>query len=167
MASAHVTRYVHQSKHTRLGTFLRGKLERVRTAGKRNNEEMERERKRQGLYVVVERVGGGDVTVILATPTHILQPLPQWEKYVFLQHAIMTDYSAAFEASETLGRMKQECCGQYCVLTCKSVYCITCRLLNHKISSVVLTCPKCYLQCYYMLITCLQWFNRDLLQEWW
>lgn len=48
--------------------------------GKRNKEERERKRKRQGLYVVVERVGGGEVTVILATPTHILQPLPQWKK---------------------------------------------------------------------------------------
>lgn len=52
-----------------------------RDSGKeRNKEERERKRKRQGLYVVVEGVGGGDVTVILATLTHILQPLPQWKK---------------------------------------------------------------------------------------
>lgn len=83
MASAHVTRYIHLPKHTRLGTFLRGKLERVKRVGKRNKEEKGRKRIRQSLYVVVKRVGGVNVTVILATQTHILQPLPQWKKMFF------------------------------------------------------------------------------------
>lgn len=89
--------------------------------GKRNKEERKRKRMRQSLYVVVERVGGGDVTVILATLTHILQPLPQWEKNAFLQHAITTDYRSAFVASEALRRMKQTCCVLYWVLTCMCV----------------------------------------------
>lgn len=93
--------------------------------GGKEKKEGGRERERYWFDVVVRRERGGvrrDVTVTLATLTHILQPLPQ-RKNVFLQHAITTDYRSAFIASELLARMKEAVCAVHiCECKCMHVY---------------------------------------------
>lgn len=121
--------------------------------GKRNKEERERKRKRHGLYVVVEKVGGGDVTVILATPTHILQPLPQWKKcfsatcnYYRLQIGLRSIGGARQNVTEVM-------CGVLRVVASHAAF------IFISLSSVVFKMFKMIfkmiLQCYNVLMTCL------------